>query len=141
MASPSADISYQRLKQEILSDNEGETKRSWKNSRPRRVRVARKVRVKIPRCKNLLGRKISLVKLVWSKICKRMKESQSNFGDLFAGNYLFTQVTPTPFKYSSHAFLGYYNQFFMLDIPSLAAASFIFFGVCFVVEYVVVCIL
>lgn len=109
MASSSAHFSYRRLKQDQISlDDEGETKRPWKNSRLRRVRVARKVRVRInPRCKSLLVRKASLLKMVWSKICKRLKESQSNFGDLFAGNYLFTQVTPTPFKYGNHAFLGY----------------------------------
>lgn len=130
MASSSADFSYRRLKQEISLDDGGETKRSWKNSRLRRLRVARKVRVRIPKCKNLLVRKASLFKIVWSKVCERMKESQSNFGDLFAGNYLFTQVTPTPFKYGSHAFLGYWLFSSWCLISKFGFFFFFFFGIC-----------
>ncbi|KAL7100529.1 hypothetical protein ACP275_08G003100 [Erythranthe tilingii] len=57
-------------------------------------------RLKIPSLKRFLRRKARLVKLGLNKVYKRLKESQSHFGDLFAGNYLFMQVTPTPLKYA-----------------------------------------
>ena len=78
--------SYQRLKQETVLDHEGARKRSWK-----KCRMRRKVRVKMVRCKNLVGMKIE-----WRKIWVRLKESRTHFGYLFAGNYLFTQINPTP---------------------------------------------
>ncbi|KAH6833334.1 hypothetical protein C2S53_003323 [Perilla frutescens var. hirtella] len=116
MMASSAELSYQRLNRAIWLDEGGDMKERWsKNYRFRRLRMAKKVRVKIPKCKNLLRRKArNLVKIVWSKICKRLKESQSHFGDLFAGNYVFMHVSPTPIKYGhgrsfvkNPAFLGY----------------------------------
>ncbi|XP_020547118.1 uncharacterized protein LOC110011408 [Sesamum indicum] len=97
--------SYKRLKNEInLLDEDHEDfdireKVIGRISR-RRFQVRRKLRVKIPNLKRLLRRKVKVVKVAWKKMYKRLKESQSHFGDLFAGNYLFMQVTPTPFKYA-----------------------------------------
>ena len=34
-----------------------------------------------------------------AKVKKRFKEGQGHFGELFAGNYLFTQINPTSLKY------------------------------------------
>lgn len=110
MASSSAQLSYKRLNEEMLLDEEGDMTSSRERvvgrsyasrSRVRRVRVgvARKVRVKIfrRRCKNFLGEKqASLVKIVWTKICERFKETNSRFGDIFSGNYVFMHITPTP---------------------------------------------
>ncbi|KAF2537050.1 hypothetical protein F2Q68_00022776 [Brassica cretica] len=57
----------------------------------RRIRV----RVKIRRLRGFVRKKASKVKIGVLKILKRLKESQSHFGDLFAGNYLFMQVNPS----------------------------------------------
>ncbi|KAL0450724.1 UNVERIFIED_CONTAM: hypothetical protein Slati_1628800 [Sesamum latifolium] len=97
--------SYKRLKHEIdLLDEDHEDfdireKVIGRISR-RRFQVRRKLRVKIPNLRRLLRRKVKVVKVAWKKMYKRLKESQSHLGDLFAGNYLFMQVTPTPFKYA-----------------------------------------
>jgi hypothetical protein len=47
-------------------------------------------------------------------VLKRLKEGQAHFGDLFAGNYLFMQVNPTPLKYFERS---YYNKN-VLDLNS-----------------------
>ncbi|KAI3463054.1 hypothetical protein Pfo_019717 [Paulownia fortunei] len=97
-----AKLSYQRLKQEIWLDEDDIREQvigGLRSSRFRRVHIRRKLRVKIPRLKRLFRRKASLVKIAWTKIYRRLKESQDHFCDLFAGNYLFMQVTPTPLKY------------------------------------------
>ncbi|KAL0351064.1 UNVERIFIED_CONTAM: hypothetical protein Sradi_4255600 [Sesamum radiatum] len=97
--------SYRRLKHEInLLDEDHEDfdireKVIGRRISRRRFQVRRKLRLKIPNLKRLLRRKVKVVKVAWKKMYKRLKESQSHFGDLFAGNYLFMQVTPTPFKY------------------------------------------
>uniref|UniRef100_A0A1J3H1T0 Uncharacterized protein n=1 Tax=Noccaea caerulescens TaxID=107243 RepID=A0A1J3H1T0_NOCCA len=57
----------------------------------RRIRV----RIKIRRLRGFVRKKASRVKSGILKIVKRLKESQSHFGDLFAGNYLFMQVNPS----------------------------------------------
>lgn len=54
-----------------------------------------RVRVKIRRLRGFVRKKASRVKIGILKILKRLKESQSHFGDLFAGNYLFMQVNPS----------------------------------------------
>lgn len=54
--------------------------------------------MKIPGLRRFMKRKARVVVTSWSKIVKRLKESQSHFGDLFAGNYLFMQVTPASLK-------------------------------------------
>ncbi|CAA6668018.1 unnamed protein product [Spirodela intermedia] len=42
----------------------------------------------------LLRRKAGLVRASLRRVVRRFKEGSSQFGDLFAGNYLFVQVTP-----------------------------------------------
>lgn len=104
-------LSYQRLKHDDTSWPEGGDEyygkaiRRLRNSRLRRLHVvSRRLRVKIPSLKRFLRRKTRVVKIAFNKVCRRLKESRSHFGDLFAGNYLFVQVTPTPpFKYAHPA--------------------------------------
>ncbi|KAL8043714.1 hypothetical protein ABFX02_08G003200 [Erythranthe guttata] len=124
MASSSIKVSYERLKKqdddERLMEEDEEYKglmekamgrlrksrlrRLHVNNSRRRSRSGKsssiKSRLKIPSLKRFLRRKARLVKLGLNKVYKRLKESQSHFGDLFAGNYLFMQVTPTPLKYA-----------------------------------------
>ncbi|CAA0823442.1 Unknown protein [Striga hermonthica] len=97
-------FSYQKLKPEVLLDDD--ESRIWeevvgrsliRRSRFSGVRIRRRFRVKIPRIKRLMmSRKASFVKIAWIKVCKRLKESRAHFGDLFAGNYMFMQVSPAP---------------------------------------------
>ncbi|XP_051119911.1 uncharacterized protein LOC127243793 [Andrographis paniculata] len=103
MASAAAKLSYQRLKHDIWFDEEDNVvrRRLGEQSRLRRFPIRRKLRVKIPRLRRFLGRKVRQVRGAWKKVCRRLKESQSHFGDLFAGNYLFMQVNPTPLKYAA----------------------------------------
>lgn len=95
-------FSYQRLKEEGCFDDDFDDQigrlRLSSTFRLRRVHVRRRLKVKIPSLRRFLRRKARLVKRAWTKVVKRLKESQSHFGDLFAGNYLFLQVTPTPLK-------------------------------------------
>ncbi|CAI9763168.1 unnamed protein product [Fraxinus pennsylvanica] len=99
--------SYQKLRPEVWFNEDGDyhdidirekVTRRLRSSRFRKVHIRRKLRIKIPSLKRFLSRKARLVKIAWGKILRRLRESQSHFGDLFAGNYLFTQVTPTPLK-------------------------------------------
>ncbi|XP_010492243.1 PREDICTED: uncharacterized protein LOC104769676 [Camelina sativa] len=95
-------IPYKRLS---LEDDDvfGQTTRrrsSLYSNRFRRVvslggRRRIRVKVKIRRLRGFVRKKASRVKLGISKLLKRLKESQSHFGDLFAGNYLFMQVNPS----------------------------------------------
>lgn len=105
-----AKISYQRLRNEDLGFDEVEDNIGYAverrtrgvgrwSRRYRRVHIRRKLKIKIPSLKKFLRRKTKVVVASLSKVIKRLKESQSHFGDLFAGNYLFMQVTPTSLKY------------------------------------------
>ncbi|XP_057767053.1 uncharacterized protein LOC130987526 [Salvia miltiorrhiza] len=101
-----AKLSYQRLRHEAWFDDDDEyydlrekVIGRLRSSRFKRFHVKKKLKVKIPNLKRFLRVKARLVKFAWRKVCKRLRESQSHFGDLFAGNYLFMQVTPTPLKY------------------------------------------
>ncbi|GFY83098.1 hypothetical protein Acr_02g0013380 [Actinidia rufa] len=100
-----AKFSYQRLRHEGgFSDDEDHDLRervigrakSW--PKIRKVRIKKRLRVRIPSLRRFLKRKAGAICVTWAKIVKRLKESQGHFGDLFAGNYLFLQVTPTPLK-------------------------------------------
>ncbi|KAH6792174.1 hypothetical protein C2S52_002651 [Perilla frutescens var. hirtella] len=102
-----AKLSYHRLRHDNWFDDEDEDYDlrekvigRLRSSRSRRFHLKKRLRVKIPNLKRFLRRKARLVKFAWKKVCKRLRESQSHFGDLFAGNYLFMQVTPTPLKYA-----------------------------------------
>lgn len=99
---------YQRLENEVLFDDyEGREKlvgrpRNWYKFRRVHIRKRFRIRVKVPSLRRFLRRKIRLVSTVrvsCAKVLKRLKEGQGYFGDLFAGNYLFMQVNPTPLKH------------------------------------------
>ncbi|XP_076896562.1 uncharacterized protein LOC143549563 [Bidens hawaiensis] len=109
---PPTGFSYHRLRNE--ADNEynfdEEIKRAIDHvksriirrpSRLQRVKMRRKLKIKIPSLKMFLRRRARLVMVSMAKVVKRLKDSQSHFGDLFAGNYLFMQVNPSPLKASS----------------------------------------
>ncbi|XP_021890388.1 uncharacterized protein LOC110808999 [Carica papaya] len=91
------------------------TRSSWFRSKKmpsvRRVRV--RVRVRVPSLGRFLRRKsrvmASSVRISIGKVVKRLKESQSHFGDLFAGNYLFLQVNPTSLKYCIEKSWNHHN--------------------------------
>lgn len=73
--------------------------RAW--WRIRRVPIRRRLKVRLPGLRRLLRRKARLVasvRMSWTRVMQRFKEGQEHFGDLFAGNYLFLQVNPTPVK-------------------------------------------
>ncbi|KAL1564251.1 hypothetical protein AAHA92_06619 [Salvia divinorum] len=98
----SAKVSYQRLRHEAWFDDDDEyydlrekVIGRLRSSRLRRLHLKKRLRVKIPNFKRFLKIKARLVKFAWKKVCKRLRESQSHFGELFAGNYLFMQVNPT----------------------------------------------
>ncbi|CAA3005396.1 Hypothetical predicted protein [Olea europaea subsp. europaea] len=100
-------LTYQKLRSEIWFNEDGHYHdidirenmiRRLRSSRFRKVHIRRKLRIEIPSLKRFLRRKARLVRIAWGKILRRLKESQSHFGDHFAGNYLFLQVTPTPLK-------------------------------------------
>ncbi|KAK6267274.1 hypothetical protein QUC31_018111 [Theobroma cacao] len=98
-----AKFSYQRLRNgddELDVDDIGErlTRRSRSFYRLKRIPVRRRFRLKVPSLKRFLRGKIKLVRLSFAKVMKRLKDSQSHFGDLFVGNYVFIQVNPTTMK-------------------------------------------
>nr|XP_011468322.1 PREDICTED: uncharacterized protein LOC101312562 [Fragaria vesca subsp. vesca] len=68
--------------------------------RKRRLRLRRRV-VSLRRLL-LLRRKLKLaygyLRVSCQKVVKRLKDGQSHFGDLFAGNYMFLQVSPSSLK-------------------------------------------
>lgn len=72
--------------------------------RRRRLRLRRRV-VSLRRLL-LLRRKLKLIcdhfRISCAKVVKRFKEGQSNFGDLFAGNYMFLQINPSSLKCLDH---------------------------------------
>ncbi|CAA0824525.1 Unknown protein [Striga hermonthica] len=108
----SAKPSYQRLKHETWFEHEHEDHRYYngflekvvrrsRSSRLGKFRIRRKLRVKSPSLRRFVRRKTRVVKFAWRKVYERLKESRSHFGDLFAGNYLFMQVTPTPLQHNN----------------------------------------
>ncbi|KAI3813119.1 hypothetical protein L1987_17835 [Smallanthus sonchifolius] len=108
---PATGFSYQRLRNEGGDeyDYEEEIKRAIdhvkarirRSSRLQRVHMRKRLKMKIPSLKKFMRRRSRLVMVSMAKVLKRLKDSQSHFGDLFAGNYLFMQVNPTPLKSSS----------------------------------------
>ena len=100
-------FSYRRLRNEGWIDDDDDDynnkrrvaiRRAKRWSRFRRVSFRNRFKLKIPSLRRFLRRKARAASISWSKVFKRLKEGQSHFGDLFAGNYLFMQVTPTPMK-------------------------------------------
>lgn len=59
--------------------------------RPRRWR---RPRLRILPLRQLLARRARLVRASLGRVVRRFKEGRSQLGELFAGNYLFVQVTP-----------------------------------------------
>ncbi|WOG96413.1 hypothetical protein DCAR_0415748 [Daucus carota subsp. sativus] len=103
--------SYQRLQTDEWFDDIGDTgidseklhESRWSRNY-RKVHIRKKLRIKIPSLKKLLKRKKDkFVAASWSKFVRRLKEVQSNFGDIFGGNYLFMQVSPPSLKYIDKA--------------------------------------
>jgi len=90
-------FSYQRLRQEVIFEDE----RVILGSRPRRfrwlgrLRRRRRFKIKIAGLRRFFRiRRAKVSRISWSTIVRRLKESKSHWGDLFAGNYLFMQVAP-----------------------------------------------
>ena len=118
-------FSYQRLKQEggdfdDLDDDfqlreyyEKALARSRTWYRFRRVPIRKRFKLKIPSLRRIIRRKaklVSAIRVSFSNIVKRLKESQSHLGDLFAGNYLFLQVTPSSLKCLDNHHKAYYRH-------------------------------
>ncbi|KVI09178.1 hypothetical protein Ccrd_012458 [Cynara cardunculus var. scolymus] len=118
-------ISYQRLRNEGGGDdNEKEKEKDYEKEiereinqikarirfrwslRLKKVHIRKKLKMKIPSLRKFMRRKARVVMASLSKVLRRLKESQSHLGDLFAGNYMFIQVTPTPLKSSSIKYQG-----------------------------------
>ncbi|KAI4320163.1 hypothetical protein MLD38_033669 [Melastoma candidum] len=109
MASASR-LSYQRLRNDDFSPDHDDILERYRHRsiagssiwwRFRRFRSRRRFRVKVPglrRFQRRRGKFVAAVRVSCGKVIKRLKESRSHFGDLFAGNYLFLQVNPTPLK-------------------------------------------
>ncbi|KAF8408335.1 hypothetical protein HHK36_007484 [Tetracentron sinense] len=108
-------FSYHRLRNEGWFDEEEEEgegvigrRRSW--SRLRKVASKKRSKIRIPGLRRFLRRKarmLSAVRISWGRILKRLKDSQSHMGDLFAGNYMFIQVSPSPLKCVEKSFMGH----------------------------------
>ncbi|MFS8032199.1 hypothetical protein Hanom_Chr17g01554781 [Helianthus anomalus] len=108
---PATGFSYQRLhneggeqyayEEELKQAINHVKARIRRSSRLNRVRMRPRLKMRIPSLKQLMRRRAKLVMVSMAKVLKRLKEGQSHFGDLFAGNYLFMQVNPTPVKSSS----------------------------------------
>ncbi|CAJ1947496.1 unnamed protein product [Sphenostylis stenocarpa] len=94
-------LPYQILRHdEALSDDERDLRvvlRPKKWCRLRGVPLRRRFKVKVPSWRRVWM--VRKVMLVCAKVKRRLKEGQGHFGDLFAGNYVFTQINPTSLKY------------------------------------------
>ncbi|CAO2819629.1 unnamed protein product [Amaranthus hypochondriacus] len=130
-------VSYQRLKQEVIfedddhhnkikekrsSDHDNQAikmrslpKISWFSKLKRR-----KFRIKIcgfkkffriRRSVKVSRRSNSRSSFSCAKVLKRLKESQSHFGDLFSGNYLFMQVAPGSIKNNNTKCIAHHNYY------------------------------
>lgn len=95
MASRSSSIGWYRIRSKLVPSV---------SFRRRRLRLRRRV-VSLRRLL-LLRRKLKLFcdyfRISCAKVVKRFKEGQSNFGDLFAGNYMFLQINPSSLKCLDH---------------------------------------
>ncbi|KAD3641093.1 hypothetical protein E3N88_30317 [Mikania micrantha] len=108
---PATGFSYRRLRNESDDDHDYEEKikqaidlmkeRTRRSSRLHRVHMRKRLKMKIPSLRKFVRRRARLVVISMTKVLKRLNDSRSHFGDLFAGNYLFMQVNPTPLKSSS----------------------------------------
>ncbi|XP_058103670.1 uncharacterized protein LOC131247341 [Magnolia sinica] len=109
----STKIYYQRLRN--VGEFEGEEEedkglnrtRSWR--RLKRASSRKRPRLRIPGLRRLLRRKARLVSATWTKMWKRLKESRNHIGELFGGNYMFMQVTPSPLVCLDKSFMGHHH--------------------------------
>lgn len=96
---------YHRLRPETGFDDEiGDSVvvRPKKWCRFRRIPIRKRFRLKVPSLRRLWRKKarvVSAMRKSYAKVMRRLKEGHVHFGDLFAGNYLFTQINPTSLKY------------------------------------------
>uniref|UniRef100_A0A7N0UBR1 Uncharacterized protein n=1 Tax=Kalanchoe fedtschenkoi TaxID=63787 RepID=A0A7N0UBR1_KALFE len=110
MAAAAGRFSYHKLKRERDCpptgyeddrDDQGSALRARAWSRLRRVPVRRRFRVGAlgARVRRYLRsrRVLRSVRASWERVVRRVRDGQAHFGDLFAGNYMFLQVNPTPF--------------------------------------------
>lgn len=122
-------FSYQRLVHEGGFDDDDDDDdqirervigraKSWSRIRSK-VHTRKRLRVRIPGLKRFFRRKARVISVNWAKVLQRLKESQAHFGELFAGNYLFMQVTPTPFKYHDKSLKGT-HEFLRYSIPGIS---------------------
>ncbi|KAK6928411.1 hypothetical protein RJ641_007002 [Dillenia turbinata] len=117
MASVAPKFTYQRLRNEGMFDDLDEERfrvigrsRIW--SRLRKLSSRKKLRIRIPSLRRFLRRRakvVSAVRVSFCRILKRLKDGRAHFADLFAGNYLFLQVTPTPLKFIEKSHVGHNN--------------------------------
>ncbi|KAJ9564150.1 hypothetical protein OSB04_000116 [Centaurea solstitialis] len=91
------DLAKARIQQQSSSSSFSSSRLKLKTFRMRK----RKLRMKIPSLRKFMRRRARMVMVSVANVLKRLKDSQSHFGDLFAGNYLFMQVNPAPLKSSS----------------------------------------
>ncbi|KAJ4974423.1 hypothetical protein NE237_007597 [Protea cynaroides] len=81
--------------------------RRW--SRFRKFARKRRPKVRIPSLRRFLRRKdkvVSTVRVSLSSVLRRLKEGRPYLADLFAGNYLFMQVTPSSLKNANKSYMG-----------------------------------
>nr|XP_009778229.1 PREDICTED: uncharacterized protein LOC104227646 [Nicotiana sylvestris] len=91
------DIDLIHLREKVIGKIRKKPASFW-NIKLRKVHLKKRLKIKVPSLKKFLRRKARFIVAALAKTLKRLKESQSHFGDLFAGNYMFMQVTPTPVK-------------------------------------------
>ncbi|CAL4972216.1 unnamed protein product [Urochloa decumbens] len=76
----------------------GRRRGQWQQQRPRRVRPRRRLR--ISGLASALRRRAAAVggrvRAAAAKVARRLREGRPYIGDLFAGNYMFMQVAPSP---------------------------------------------
>ncbi|CAO1940881.1 unnamed protein product [Urochloa humidicola] len=77
----------------------GRRRRQQQQQRPRRVRPRRR-RLRISGLARALRRRAAAVggkvRAAAAKVARRLREGRPYIGDLFAGNYMFMQVAPSP---------------------------------------------
>lgn len=117
---------YQKLKPETGFDEDERDRVIIKRSRNwnkfRKFSIRKRLRLKVPTLRRLWRKKaklMSAMRISCGNVIKRFKEGQAHFGDLFAGNYLFTQVNPTSLKYleKCHYINGLSSKF---SLPKIA---------------------
>ncbi|KAI4350609.1 hypothetical protein L6164_005054 [Bauhinia variegata] len=96
-------FAYHRLKHEIVFDDEreGMIRRSKNWYRFRRIPIRRRFRLKVPSLRRFWRKKarvVSAMRISCAKVMRRLKEGQGHFGDVFAGNYMFMQISPSSLK-------------------------------------------